>query len=152
MAKIQKADILDDKLIIKAFNDVNEALKLTSKQFLDTAKDAVKLQNALGDIKGFSELIEAQKKYSTIQKDAATAQKALLDLQAKEVKLREATAKALLAEQKIKDNVAKSDAAAARAAEKTAKDLAKQTSLYAQLSKAHIDARNTAKELAIQYG
>jgi TP901 family phage tail tape measure protein len=152
MAKIQKADILDDKIIIKAFNDVNEALKLTSKQFLDTAKDAVKLQNALADIKGFSELIEAQKKYGAIQKDAATAQKALLDLQAKEVKLREATAKALLAEQKIKDNVAKSDAAATRAAEKTAKDLAKQTSLYAQLSKAHIDARNTAKELAIQYG
>ena len=37
MAKIKKSDILDDALIIKAFNEVNEALKVTSKYFVSQA-------------------------------------------------------------------------------------------------------------------
>ena len=152
MAGIDKSKFVDEKPIIKAFQDINEALKETSKYFDKLVVDAGELQKSLKNINGFDELIKAQKEYASLQDDAVKSQKAAIDLQQKEAKLREVTAKAILAEQKNKDALTTAEKKANKEAETTARNLAKETSAYAQLSKAHIAARNAAKDLAVQYG
>ena len=152
MAGIDKSKFVDEKPIIKAFQDINEALKETSKYFDKLVVDAGELQKSLKNINGFDELIKARKEYASLQDDAVKSQKAAIDLQQKEAKLREATAEAMLAEQKNKDALTTAEKKANKEAETTARNLAKETSLYAQKSKALTEARNKAKEVAIQYG
>jgi len=152
MAGIDKSKFVDEKPIVKAFEDINEAIKETSKYFDKLVTDAGELQKSLKDIKGFEALIRAQKEYTALQADAVKSQKTAIDLQNKEAKLRETTAKAILAEKQALSLENKEAVIAERAAKKKATDMAKEISLYAQLSKAHVSARNSAKDLAVQYG
>lgn len=152
MAGIDKSKFVDEKPIIKAFQDINEALKETSKYFDKLVVDAGDLQKSLKNINGFEELIKAQKEYASLQDDAVKSQKAAIDLQNKEAKLRQLTADAILSEKRALAEDNKEARIASKEKEKTLRNLAKETSAYAQLSKAHIAARNTAKDLAVQYG
>jgi len=138
MSTIKKSDIVEDKDIVKAFNDINDAIKKSSKATLSLISDFNALRSSLKAVKGFDQLIASQKQYDTAQQLAIKTQTETIKSQQQELKLREATAKAV-------NNATKE-------AEKAAKDLAKETSLYAQKSKALNEQRAAAKELGLQYG
>lgn len=138
MSTIKKSDIVEDKDIVKAFSDINAAIKESSKATLSLISDFNALQSSLKSVKGFDQLTASQKQYDTVQQSAIKTQTEAIKLQQQELKLREATAKAV-------NNATKE-------AEKEAKAIAKETSLYAQKSKALNEQRAAAKELGLQYG
>ena len=152
MADINKSDIINDKAIVAAFENVNEAIKESSKLIISLIGDMNRLNTSLSNAKGMKDLIKLNDDYAKSQKEASNAQQHAIDLQVKEAQTRESVAKAVLAEKQAIALETKESKAAQREADKRAKDLAKEVSLYSQLSKKHTEARNSAKEMAVQYG
>jgi len=143
MSTIKKSDIVEDKDIIKAFNDINEAIKAVSKSVIDSANDFAKLQASVRSVKGFDELYKAQKKYNDLQNDTIKSQKLLADLDAKKQKLNEATAKAVIADN---NRIIKSEEAKAAA---IAKSLSDESKLRESNAKALKAERQASEQLLI---
>lgn len=143
MSTIKKSDIVEDKDIVEAFNDINEAIKAVSKSVIDSANDFAKLQASVKGVKGFDELYKAQKKYNDLQNDTIKSQKLLADLDTKKQKLSEATAKAQIADN---NKIIKSEEAKATAIAKSLNDEAK---LRESKAKALINERKAAEQLLI---
>lgn len=152
MADINKSDIINDKAVVAAFENVNNAIKESSKLIISLIGDMNRLNTSLSNAKGMKDLISTTKEYEKLQQESLKTQQQAILLADKEQKLRLSVSKAVLQEAKAKEQETKESKAAQREADKRAKDLAKEVSLYSQLSKKHIEARNSAKEMAIQYG
>ena len=133
MADINKSDIINDKAIVSAFENVNEAIKESSKLIISLIGDMNRLNTSLSNAKGMKDLIKLNEDYAKAQKEASNAQQHAIDLQVKEAQTREAVAKAVLAEKQAIALETKETKAAQRESEKRAKDLAKEVSLYSQL-------------------
>ncbi len=139
MAPIGKKQIIESDEIKKAFEDVNAAATSLTGQLALLSKEGAELAKALALGKTTStENAKAAKEYEKILAEKYKTEKQLTELE--RVKL------------KLSNEVAAAEAKKTKESEKAAKAAAQEASAYARLSKQHTEARNKAKDLAVQYG
>ena len=151
MAEIKKDDIIQSEEIKKAFADILAATTAVTKQITAMTEESIKLSAALKS-GGITDLNKATKEYqATLQAQIKTEQE-LQKLEKLKANTQQAATKAAEAEAKAQAAATRENEKAAKAAEKQAKALAQETSAYSKQSKALTEARNRAKDLAVQYG
>lgn len=144
MAAIKNSDVLD-KSVQKAFEDLHFAISASVKSLSQMVEESKNLNATIGGAKNIKEITAAQEKYNSVLNASKQEQIQAIKLQKEEEVLKQSIIKTQKAERIEKDAVLKQ-------IKKEQIERAKNTSLYAQESKKLTDARNRAKDLALQYG
>lgn len=176
MPPIKKSDVVQDKQIIKAFEDINAAVKASIDAIIGLTAESKKMSAALQG-GNMSDLSAASSKYTANLAEQTKAEQEIIKLEklklslANEVtKSEQAKIKALEASEKAAKSKANEELKAAKAAEKAAKDAAKEAdklakasekaakaaaeeaSAYAKKNKELTEARKKASDLGVEYG
>jgi len=152
MPPIKKDQIIESKEVIKAFEDINKAVKVTLEQFDKLIADGKELQTTFANAKGIKDYSDALNKLNKNRVDAEKLTKQQIDLLKKEESLKQAVARTTAAQEKAIQSKNRTAEQEARITEKQTREAAKLTSAYAQESKRLTELRNKAKDLAITFG